>query len=97
LRVIFIFHSTKRERAMPALQGSEAVDKRNIAELSEEFHMSLDEVSGLYEAQRMRLMLGAKVGKYFPIFAVRNIRERLVLQNLGLGQTPEPDAFKDGN
>jgi hypothetical protein len=31
----------------------------------------------MYEIQRLRLMEGATVGKYFAIVAVRNIREQL--------------------
>jgi hypothetical protein len=77
---------------MPSLQGPDAVENRNIAELSDEFHISPEEVGLLYEAQRTRLMAGAKVGKYFPIFAVRNIREQLASRNSGQGQAPEPNA-----
>jgi hypothetical protein len=77
---------------MPSLQGPDAVEKRNIAELSNEFHISLEEVGRLYEAQRTRLMSGAKVGKYFPIFAVRNIRQQLASRTSGHGQAPEPNA-----
>jgi hypothetical protein len=77
---------------MPSLQGPDAVESRNIAELSDEFHISLEEVSLLYEAQRTQLMAGAKVGKYFPIFAVRNIRQQLTLRKSGPGQAPEPTA-----
>jgi hypothetical protein len=77
---------------MPSLQGPDAVEKRNIAELSDEFHMSLAEVGLLYEAQRTRLMSGARVGKYFPIFAVRNIRQQLASRKSGIEQAPEPNA-----
>jgi hypothetical protein len=77
---------------MPSLQGPDAVESRNIAELSDEFHISLEEVGLLYEAQRTQLMAGAKVGKYFPIFAVRNIRQQLASRKSGLGQAPEPNA-----
>jgi hypothetical protein len=77
---------------MPSLQGPEAVESRNIAELADEFNISLEEAGMLYEAQRTRLMLGAKVGKYFPIFAVRNIRQQLALRKSGHGQAPEPNA-----
>ena len=62
---------------MPTLQSKEAIEQRNIAALAAEFALPLVEVSALYEAQRTRLMQGAKVGKYFPIFAVRNIRQQL--------------------
>jgi hypothetical protein len=75
---------------MPPMQGQEAVEKRNIAELSDEFNISLEEVGLLYEAQRTQLMSGAKVGKYFPIFAVRNIRKQLASRKLGQRQAPEP-------
>jgi hypothetical protein len=77
---------------MPSLQGPDAVENRNIAELSDEFNISLEEVGLLYEAQRTRLMSGAKVDKYFPIFAVRNIREQLASRQSGHGQAPEPKA-----
>jgi hypothetical protein len=77
---------------MPSMQGPEAVEKRNIAELSDEFNISLEEVRMLYEAQRTRLMSGAKVGKYFPIFAVRSIRQQLASRKLGHRQAPKPTA-----
>lgn len=69
---------------MPRLQSKEAIEQRNIASLAAEFGLSLAAVGTLYEAQRKRLMSDAKVEKYFPIFAVRNIRELLV----GQGATP---------
>ena len=62
---------------MPSLQSKEAIEKRDIASLAAEFALSVAEVSALYEAQRVRLMQGAKVGKYFSIFALRNIRRQL--------------------
>ena len=62
---------------MPSLQSTQANEARNIAALEKEFELSPGEVSAMYEAQRVRLMKGAKIGKYFPIFAVRNIRELL--------------------
>jgi hypothetical protein len=37
----------------------------------------IQQVSAMYEIQRLRLMEGATVGKYFAIVAVRNIREQL--------------------
>ena len=66
-----------QEVNMPSLQSKEAIEQRNIASLAAEFAMPMTEVSALYEAQRARLMNGATVGKYFSIFAVRNIREQL--------------------
>ena len=66
-----------RKCTIPSLQSKEAIERRNIASLAAEFDLPLAEVSALYEAQRERLMTGAKVGKFLPIFAVRNIREQL--------------------
>jgi ribosomal protein L13E len=62
---------------MQPLQSKEAIERRNIADLAKEFTLPLAEVRALYEAQRARLMKGAKVGKYFSIVAVRNIRLQL--------------------
>jgi hypothetical protein len=69
---------------MPSLQSKEAIERRNIADLAAEFALPVAEVRALYEAQRTRLMQGARVGKYFPIFAVRNIRKFLTEKRHGL-------------
>lgn len=45
---------------MQSLQSKEAIEQRNIAGLASEFSLPLAEVSILYEAQRPRLMKGAK-------------------------------------
>jgi len=60
---------------MPSLQCKEAIEKRNIAGLAAEIALPPAEVRVLYEAQR--LMRSATVGKYFSVFAVRNIRRQL--------------------
>jgi hypothetical protein len=62
---------------MHSIQTKEAIDKRNIAMLAKEFALTVAEVSAMYEIQRLHLMEGATVGKYFAIVAVRNIREQL--------------------
>jgi hypothetical protein len=62
---------------MLSLQNAEAVEQRNIASLAKEFALPLREVGDLYEAQRERLRKGATVGKFFSIFAMRNIRQML--------------------
>ena len=62
---------------MPSLQSIEAIEQRNIVSLAKEFSLPTEEVRILYEAQRTRLMKDATVGKYFSIFALRNIRQHL--------------------
>lgn len=62
---------------MPTFRSKEAIEQRTIADLAAEFSLPVAEVRGLYEAERARLMKGAKVGKYFSVFAVRDIREEL--------------------
>jgi uncharacterized protein YlxP (DUF503 family) len=69
---------------MRALQSKEAIEQRNIANLAKEFALSIAEVGALYEIQRERLMKGAKVGKYFSIVAVRNIRQQLAQKRTSL-------------
>jgi hypothetical protein len=79
----FLRNATPRpEQVMQALQNKEAIERRNIAALAEEFAMPLAEVSAMYEAQRTQLMQGSKVGKFFSIFAVRNIRRQLMRQRI---------------
>jgi len=73
---------------MALLQSKEAIEKRNIAGLATEFALPLAEVRVLYEAQRTRLMRGASVGKYFPVFAVRNIRRQLAQRRISQVQSP---------
>jgi len=73
---------------MPSLQSAEAIEQRSIAGLAAEFALSLAEVEVLYEAQRTRLMKGAKVGKFLSIVAVRNIRQQLAQKCTSLQQTP---------
>jgi len=63
---------------MLSLQSVEAVEKRNIESLAKEFALPIREVGDLYEAQRARLMQGATVGRFFSIFAIRNIRQMLM-------------------
>jgi hypothetical protein len=73
---------------MPSLQSQEAIEKRNIAGLAAEFALPSAEVRVLYEAQRTRLMPGASVGKYFSVFAVRNIRRQLSRRQASQLQPP---------
>lgn len=87
--IFFISHTTPNWNCtMRSLQTKEAVDKRNIAMLAKEFALSLAEVGTLYEAQRIHLMEGATVGKYFSIVAVRNIREQLTPKRTSVLQVP---------
>jgi hypothetical protein len=72
---------------MPSLQSKEVIERRNIEALATEFSLPASEVSALFEAQRVHLMRGAKVGKYFPIFAARNIRKQLELKRTRLPGT----------
>jgi hypothetical protein len=69
---------------MPSLQSKEAIEQRSIAALAAEFALSLSEVAALFDAQRTRLMTGAKVGKYFATFAERNIRQQLAQKRTSL-------------
>jgi hypothetical protein len=69
---------------MPSLQSKVAIEQRNIEALASEFSLSNEEVGEMFEVQRAHLMQGARVGKYFPIFAVRNIRKQLELKRAAL-------------
>jgi hypothetical protein len=73
---------------MPSLQSQEVIEQRSIAALAAEFALSLAEVAALYDAQRTRLITGAKVGKYFSTFAVRNIRQQLAHKRTSLLAMP---------
>jgi len=74
---------------MLSLQNAEAVEQRNIASLAKEFALPFNEVVDLYEAQRARLMDGATVGKFFSIFALRNVRQMLTQRH----SRPAPAAL----
>jgi hypothetical protein len=65
---------------LQSTQATEATEARNIAALAKEFDLPLADIRTLYEEQRTRLLQGAKVKKYFPVFAMRNIRELLQLR-----------------
>lgn len=57
----------------------EAVKHRAIEDLAEESHLPFDQVARLYEREYARLDLGARVKKFLPIFAYRNVHEQLLL------------------
>ena len=59
-------------------QLDESVRRHAIEFLAEESKLPFDQVAQLYEKERAKLELGAKVKKYLPIFTLRNVQEQLL-------------------
>jgi hypothetical protein len=60
-------------------QLDESVKRRAIESLAKEFKQPFDLVAQLYEQERAKLMLGARVTSYLPIFTLRNVQAKLRL------------------
>lgn len=56
--------------------------KRIVARLAREAHVSIGEVAVLYEHERAQLADGAHIAKFLHIFATRNVKEILRLRGL---------------
>jgi hypothetical protein len=56
--------------------------KRIVAFLALESHVSIDDVVKLYEHERAELAVGAHITKFLHIFATRNVQE--ILRKRGL-------------
>jgi hypothetical protein len=55
----------------------ESVKRRAIEFLAAESKLPFDQVARLYERERAKLELGARVKQYLPIFTFRNVQEQL--------------------
>ena len=62
---------------MPS-QLDESVKRHAIEFLAVESKLPFDQVARLYEQERAKLELGAKVKQYLPIFTLRNVQEQLM-------------------
>jgi Protein of unknown function (DUF3562) len=61
-------------------QLDESVKRRAIEFLATESKVPVDQVAQLYEKERAKLELGARVKKFLPIFTFRNVQLQLQLQ-----------------
>jgi len=52
-------------------------NERIIASLARESTASIDEVTRLYEQERAELEMGARIKRFVPILAIRNVRAAL--------------------
>jgi len=52
--------------------------QRTIEWLAKEAHLPFDAVARLYDEEWARLEPGARITAFLPIFALRNLRERLL-------------------
>lgn len=62
---------------MSTPQEKQPDQKRIVASLAAECHVSIDDVGTLYERQRVELASMARVTKFLHIFATRNVLEIL--------------------
>lgn len=75
---------------MPALDR-QPDQKRIVAFLAQESHLSIDDVATLYERERATLALGAHLAKFLHIFAIRNVQDILRERRLGAGASMSAD------
>ena len=66
-----------REIAVSASPGKPAEHERIIAFLAKESTASIDEVTRLYEHERAGLEVSARIKRFLPIIAIRNVRAAL--------------------
>ena len=62
---------------MYADHGKESHHQRAIESLAEESQVPVNEVSRLYEDERAKLEVGARIKGFLGIFAIRNVRNML--------------------
>jgi hypothetical protein len=60
---------------MPTQAGKPPDQKRIVAALALQCHMTIDEMTPLYARERAQLALGAHIIKFLDIFATRHILE----------------------
>jgi hypothetical protein len=68
---------------------------RIIAFLAQESAESIDEVTRLYELERAGLEAGARVKRFLPIFAIRNVRAALRQRRIKLATPPGTTPVSD--
>jgi hypothetical protein len=61
---------------------------RAIQVLAKESKVPFDDVARLYERERVKLELGAKVKQYLPIFIFRNVQAHLLERRLSFEAAP---------
>lgn len=59
-------------------------ERRAIECLAQESRVSIDEVTRLYERERVRLEEGARITSFLAIIAARNVREILRQRHNGM-------------
>jgi hypothetical protein len=62
---------------MFAAQDKKAEQDRIVEYLAKESNAPIEEVAKLYETERAALAIGARITNYLPIFAIRNVLEKL--------------------
>lgn len=62
---------------MPAPRDKQPDQKRIVASLAKECHVSIGEMAVLYEHERAELASGARITKFLHIFATRKVLELL--------------------
>jgi hypothetical protein len=65
--------------------GKPPDQKRIVAALALQCHMTIDEMTPLYETERAQLALGAHIVKFLDVFTTRHILEAFRLRT---GTTP---------
>jgi hypothetical protein len=58
---------------------ADSVKRRAITLLAANSKLPFDQVAQLYEVERAKLEVSARVKLYLPIFTFRNVREQLLL------------------
>jgi hypothetical protein len=61
---------------------------RIVAALASQCHMTIDEMTTLYERERAQLALGAHIIKFLDIFATRHILEAFRVRAATTPETP---------
>jgi hypothetical protein len=68
--------------------------KRIIEFLAQESTTSIDEVTRLYEQERKELEVAARIKRFLPIFAIRNVRAALRIGRIKAASSPAEDSTR---
>jgi hypothetical protein len=66
---------------MSTKAGKPPDQNRIVAALASQCHMTIDEMTTLYERERAQLALGAHIVKFIDVFATRHILEAFRLRD----------------
>jgi hypothetical protein len=73
---------------MPTKARKPPDQKRIVAALASQCHMTIDEMTTLYERERAQLALGAHIIKFLDIFATRHVLEAFRMRAATTPETP---------